>query len=89
MLLIICAGLGAPLIVTYLETGLVPRFPTAILAAAIAQLGFLFRHWLCWKPSRRAAAKRNACVISILTQLRTNPDDHGSPVFSSRRFARN
>jgi glycosyltransferase involved in cell wall biosynthesis len=41
MLLIICAGLGAPLIVTYLETGLVPRFPTAILAAAIAQLGFL------------------------------------------------
>ncbi|TXJ10210.1 MAG: glycosyltransferase [Afipia sp.] len=41
MLLMICAGLGAPLIVTYLETGLVPRFPTAILAAAIAQLGFL------------------------------------------------
>lgn len=41
MLLIICAGFGAPLIVTYLETGLVPRFPTAILAAAIAQLGFL------------------------------------------------
>ncbi len=41
MLLMICVGLGAPLIVTYLETGLVPRFPTAILAAAIAQLGFL------------------------------------------------
>ena len=41
MLLLICLGLGAPLIVTYLETGLVPRFPTAILAAAIAQLGFL------------------------------------------------
>ena len=41
MLLLICLGLGAPLIVTYLETGLVPRFPTAILATAIAQLGFL------------------------------------------------
>ena len=41
MLLLICIGLGTPLIVTYLETGLVPRFPTAILAATIAQLGFL------------------------------------------------
>ena len=40
-LLLTCFGLGAPLLVTYLETGLVPRFPTAILAAAIAQLGFL------------------------------------------------
>jgi hypothetical protein len=34
-------GLGAPLIATFLETGLVPRFPTAILSAAIMQLGFL------------------------------------------------
>jgi glycosyltransferase involved in cell wall biosynthesis len=33
--------LGVPLIVTYAETGLVPRFPTAILAASIMQLGFL------------------------------------------------
>lgn len=40
-LLLTCLGLGMPLIVVYLETGLVPRFPTAILAAAIAQLGFL------------------------------------------------
>jgi glycosyltransferase involved in cell wall biosynthesis len=33
--------LAAPVIVTYLETGLVPRFPTAILAASIMQLAFM------------------------------------------------
>lgn len=33
--------LGAPIIVTWFETGLVPRFPTAIMAAAIAQLAAL------------------------------------------------
>ncbi len=34
-------GLGVPLVTTFIETGLVPRFPTAILAACIMQLGFL------------------------------------------------
>ena len=34
-------ALGVPVIATYLETGLVPRFPTAILASAIMQLAFL------------------------------------------------
>jgi hypothetical protein len=63
MLLMICAGLGAPLIVTYLETGLVPRFPTAILAAAIAQLGFLFRHRLC-PGSHRAGPPKQAHALS-------------------------
>ncbi len=33
--------LGVPLLITFLETGLVPRFPTAILAAGIVQIGFL------------------------------------------------
>ena len=33
--------LGVPIISTWLETGLVPRFPTAIMAAAIAQLAAL------------------------------------------------
>lgn len=33
--------LGIPIFVTYLETGLVPRFPTAILAVGIVQIGFL------------------------------------------------
>ncbi|MEX0853145.1 MAG: glycosyltransferase [Bauldia sp.] len=34
-------GLGLPLLHTYIETGLVPRMPTAILAAATMQLAFL------------------------------------------------
>lgn len=34
-------GLAAPIIQTYLATGLVPRFPTAILSAAVMQLAFL------------------------------------------------
>lgn len=40
-LLIAALGLGIPLLATYLDTGLVPRFPTAILAMGIGQLGFL------------------------------------------------
>ena len=32
---------GAPVFIEYLQTGLVPRFPTAIAAAAVMQLGFL------------------------------------------------
>jgi len=35
------AVLGAPVVLTYIETGLVPRLPTAVLAASIVQLGFL------------------------------------------------
>ena len=34
-------GTGTPVILEYLETGLVPRFPTAILAAALATLAVL------------------------------------------------
>lgn len=34
-------GLGVPLVITYLETGLVPRVPTAILSASIMLLAFL------------------------------------------------
>jgi glycosyltransferase involved in cell wall biosynthesis len=37
----VALALAAPLVVTYLETGLVPRFPTAILAASIMQLAFM------------------------------------------------
>lgn len=35
-------GLALPLLKTYLLTGLVPRFPTAILSAALALLGSVF-----------------------------------------------
>lgn len=34
-------GLSIPLILTYVETGLVPRLPTAVLAASTMLLGFL------------------------------------------------
>ena len=34
-------GLAIPLLITWLETGLVPRFPTAILCSAIMLLAFL------------------------------------------------
>ena len=37
----IALGLAAPLVLTYLETGLVPRFPTAILVTGIMILAFL------------------------------------------------
>ena len=38
---LISVGLSIPLIVTYVETGLVPRLPTAVLAASTMLLGFL------------------------------------------------
>ncbi len=38
---ITAAALSWPFFVTYLETGLVPRLPTAVLASAIMVLGFL------------------------------------------------
>jgi glycosyltransferase involved in cell wall biosynthesis len=37
----IALALGAPIVLGFVETGLVPRLPTAILATSIAQLGFL------------------------------------------------
>jgi hypothetical protein len=40
-LTLISVGLGIPLLAEYLHTGLVPRFPTAILATGIMLLAFL------------------------------------------------
>ena len=34
-------GLGVPVVLNFIETGLVPRFPTAILATALVMLAFL------------------------------------------------
>ncbi len=34
-------GLGAPVVVTFIESGMVPRLPTAILAASLVQIAFL------------------------------------------------
>jgi glycosyltransferase involved in cell wall biosynthesis len=42
IMLALCAtAVGTPVVITYFETGLVPRLPTAILAATIMQLSFL------------------------------------------------
>lgn len=38
---VVSVMLGYPVVAEYLETGLVPRFPTAILASAIMVIGFL------------------------------------------------
>lgn len=41
MLLLLAAVLAGPVLVTYFETGLVPRLPTFVLATALALLSFL------------------------------------------------
>jgi len=41
VLALVSIGLSAPLVVTYIETGLVPRLPTAVLAVGTMLLGFL------------------------------------------------
>lgn len=38
---VLSLGLATPLLLTYLETGLVPRLPTAVLCVALMLLGFL------------------------------------------------
>ncbi|MGB0631215.1 MAG: glycosyltransferase [Alphaproteobacteria bacterium] len=38
---VLSVALAAPILIEYFETGLVPRFPTAILASAIGILGFI------------------------------------------------
>lgn len=41
VLVLLSLGLAAPIVVEFMETGLVPRFPTAILSTGIMLLGFL------------------------------------------------
>ncbi|MEM5364802.1 glycosyltransferase [Paraburkholderia azotifigens] len=40
--MLLAIGLAIPLLATYLETGLVPRVPTALLCVALSVVGFLF-----------------------------------------------
>lgn len=42
LLAVVSAGLGAPLIIEYLQTGLVPRFPTAVLASGLGVMAGIF-----------------------------------------------
>ena len=41
LLALLAVGISIPVVMTYLETGLVPRLPTAVLAASTMLLGFL------------------------------------------------
>ena len=41
MVFIVALLIGAPVVLTYLETGLVPRFPSAILASALVLIAWL------------------------------------------------
>jgi glycosyltransferase involved in cell wall biosynthesis len=41
LLALLAVGISVPVVLTYLETGLVPRLPTAVLAASTMLLGFL------------------------------------------------
>jgi glycosyltransferase involved in cell wall biosynthesis len=41
LLALVSLGLGVPVVIEFLHTGTVPRFPTAILAASIAVLSFM------------------------------------------------
>jgi glycosyltransferase involved in cell wall biosynthesis len=62
--------LAYPVIVTYLDTGLVPRFPTAILATGIMLLAFLSAACALILDSvaaMRWEAKRNAYLAEPLT----------------------
>jgi glycosyltransferase involved in cell wall biosynthesis len=40
-LMVLSIAIGTPVLIEYAHTGLVPRMPTALLAAAVMQLGFL------------------------------------------------
>jgi glycosyltransferase involved in cell wall biosynthesis len=68
-LAIVSLALAYPVIVTYLETGLVPRFPTAILATGVMLLAFLFGACALILDSvaaMRWEAKRNAYLSEPL-----------------------
>jgi len=41
LLALLAVGISVPVVLTYLDTGLVPRLPTAVLAASTMLLGFL------------------------------------------------
>jgi hypothetical protein len=41
ILVVVSLVVGAPVVATFLKTGLVPRLPTAILATGLMLLGFL------------------------------------------------
>ena len=73
MALLLAAGLmSAPLLVTYLETGLVPRFPTAILATGIVIVGVICSMCgLILDSLARARIEAKRAVFLSLSALKT------------------
>src|SRR5687767_13187136 len=77
ILAIISMALAYPVITTYLETGLVPRFPTAILATGVMLIAFLFGACgliLDSVAAMRWEAKRSAYLSEPYPPGRRQPD---------------
>lgn len=71
-LMLAAALISAPLLVTYLETGLVPRFPTAILATGIVIVGVICSMCgLILDSLARARIEAKRAVFLSLSALRT------------------
>ena len=74
---VISVLLAVPVILTYLETGLVPRFPTAILATGVMLIAFLFGACALILDSvaaMRWEAKRNAYLNEPLPPAVTSSE---------------
>ena len=100
VLLLCSIVLGVPVVADYIETGLVPKFPTAILAASMATLAFIFLTCgiIVDSVSRARREVRKLCVPPLrpagrLTRSRTSrasvrPDRRRSGRPTIRRVAR-
>ena len=75
--------LAYPLFTTYLETGLVPRFPTAILSASIMMMAFLSlaAGFILDTVTRGRWESRRMRYLSLPTSHHqaVTPDDRGTP----------
>jgi len=60
---------GIPVVIEYFETGLVPRFPTAILAASLATIAFIS----LWTGVIVGAIKKTRLDIKRLAYLSYMP----------------
>lgn len=67
--------LAIPLVVEYAQTGLVPRFPTAVLAAALMGLAFLMGSVGLVLDGLRRARRESARLryLSLDPAVETNP----------------
>ena len=69
---LVSIGLAIPIIITFLETGLVPRLPTAVLATGLMLLGiFVCRDWPC---AGHGDARQTGDEVARLPLPTRNPD---------------